>query len=231
VKTTQSTTLPVVHLVDQFETGDWQVVKGKGLCTPADLNGTGVNDPATHLRSYQIKAVPPTPRHQRRTLVHVTNGLGANGGDLRVDTVKPDLLLVPADKDLHVDPPLPTGDLDHFKCYKIKVSPGTPRFPKGVAVSLADQFTGTPKSFLLKKPRHLCNPVDKDGGGINNPSAHLLCYKAKGSIPKHMRRIGVHVHGQFGVEIVDTVKEDEVCIPSAKSLSPSGAFLDAAILD
>ena len=32
--------------------------------------------------------------------------------------------------------------------------------------------------------------------------------------------------GQFGSEVVDTVKEDEICIPSAKSLSPSGAFVD-----
>lgn len=68
--------------------------------------------------------------------------------------------------------------------------------------------------------------MNKNGEGINNPTANLLCYKAKGSVPKHTRRIGVHVTGQFGSEVIDTVKEDEICIPSAKALSPSGAFVD-----
>jgi hypothetical protein len=98
--------------------------------------------------------------------------------------------------------------------------------PKNTVVSLSDQFTSPPKSFLLKKPRHLCNPVDKNNEGITNPTAHLLCYKAKGGIPKHVKRIGVHATTQFGSGLLDTVKEDEVCIPSAKSLSPSGAFID-----
>jgi disintegrin len=223
-KISQATTMPVVTLEDQFDTApvSYQVVKGRHVCTPANRNGTGVNDPVTHLRSYTIKAVPGSPKFQRRTLLRVTNDLG----EIRLDATKPDLLLVPVDKDLTTDPPPPmTSALDHFKCYKVKVSIGTPRFVS-TAVSMTDQFTSPAKSFLLKKPRHLCNPVDKNGEGINNPTAHLLCYKAKGGIPKHVRRIGVHVNGQFGPEIVDTVKEDEICIPSAKALSPSGAFVD-----
>ncbi|HJQ85115.1 MAG TPA: hypothetical protein VKA21_13610 [Candidatus Binatia bacterium] len=216
-KTTQAAPTPVLHLEDQLEEGDFQVVKGRHLCTPANKNGSGTVDAATHLRSYQIRAVPGSPKHQRRTLVHVTNAIG----ELDVDTVKPDFLLVPAGKDLAVTPPEPDPDVhhvDHFKCYKIKVSPGTTAFPKGLAVSLDDQFTSTPKSFLLKKPRHLCIPVDKNGEGIENAAAHLFCYKVKGNIPKHVRRIGVHLNDQLGPEVVDTVKEDEVCIPSAKAL-------------
>jgi Disintegrin len=218
-KTTQVAALPVVHLEDQFESGDYQVVKGKHICTPTDKNGTGTIDSATHLRSYQIKAVPGSPRHQRRTLVQITNQIGV----LSIDTVKADLLLVPVNKDLGTTPPAPdpqAHDVDHYKCYKIKGSAGTPRLPKGIAVSLADQFTNPPKSFLLTKPRHLCTPVDKNNEGIKNPTAHLFCYKVKGGVPKHVRRIGVHLNGQFGAEVIDTVKEDEVCIPSTKALQP-----------
>jgi hypothetical protein len=216
-KTTQAPVLPVVHLEDQFESVDYQVVKGRHVCTPADKNGSGTLDPTTHLRSYQIKAVPGSPRHERRTMVLVTNQIGS----LTVDTVKADLLLVPVNKDLNVTPPAPdplNHDVDHYKCYRVKVSPGTPRLEKGLAVSVDDQFTSTPKSFELKKPRHLCTPVDKNGEGIQNPSAHLFCYKVKGGVPKHVRRLGVHLNGQLGAEVIDTVKEDEVCIPSAKTL-------------
>ncbi len=216
-KTTQAPALPAVHLEDQFESVDYQVVKGRHVCTPANKNGSGTIDPATHLRSYQIKAVPGAPRHERRTMLRVTNQIG----ELRVDTVKADLLLVPVNKDLSVTPPAPdpqAHDVDHFKCYRVKVSPGTQRLAKGIAVSLDDQFTSAPKSFVLTKPRHLCNPVDKNNEGIKNPTAHLFCYKVKGGVPKHVRRLGVQLNGQLGAEVIDTVKEDEVCIPSTKAL-------------
>jgi hypothetical protein len=228
-KTTQAIVLPTVSLMDQFESGSYVVVKGKQLCVPANNNGSGIVDPVTHLRSYQIRPASGTPRHQRQLGVKVENAFG----ELHVDTVKPDLLLVPANKDLDSPPPMPDPqlhDVDHYKCYKIKVTPGTPPFPKGVAASLSDQFTNPPKSLLLKKPRHLCNPVEKNGEPIKNPTGHFLCYKAKGGVPKHVHRSGVQVATQFGVEVLDTVKEDEVCIPSTKSLSPSGAFLDTFAL-
>jgi hypothetical protein len=225
-KTTQATPLPAVNLVDDFESGDFDIRKGRHICTPADKNGQGIIDPATHLRSYQIKAVPGSPRHVRRTLIEVMNQLGT----LTVDTLKPDLLLVPTNKDLSVTPPAPdpmSNNVNHYKCYKIRVSPGTPRFPK-TTVTVADQFTSPAKTFTLVKARHYCLAVDKNGEGIENDNVKLLCYKAKPGAPKHVRRIGVHLNNQFGPEIVDTVKEDELCIPSTTPppSSASGAFLD-----
>jgi hypothetical protein len=225
-KTTQGVSPATVHLEDRFETGDFQVVRGRDLCTPADRNGTGILDTETHLRSYAIKAVPGSPKHQRRTGLLVTNDVGT----LRVDTVKPELLLVPANEDPTTTPPAPdplANGVDHFKCYKVKVSPGTTPFPKGQAVSLADEFTSPPKSFLLKKPRHLCTPANANGGDVKNPAVDLFCYRVKGGVPRHVPRLGVHLNDDLGPEIVDTVKEDEACVPSSTSQSPSGAFLDA----
>jgi hypothetical protein len=51
------------------------------------------------------------------------------------------------------------------------------------------------------RPEAFCNPVDKDGSGINDPSAHLACYKIRDvrgdEFPKFERR-RVEVGDQFG---------------------------------
>jgi hypothetical protein len=155
--------------------------------------------------------------------LEVSNQLGT----LRVDTIKPDRLLVPAAKSLTgpVSGPDNTAhDVDHFQCYTVKVHAGTPKFqPRQVTVD--DQFTDGAKVFTLKKPTRLCNPVDKNGEGIKNDDGHLLCYQATpvSGQATHVKRVGVHVGDQFGAEQLDTVKEEELCVPSTKSGVITGA--------
>ena len=212
-----------VHLVDAFEDQTFLVRKMKHLCPPADKHdGNGVVDAATHLESYQIKSITGT--HQRRFNLLIQNQLG----DLRVDTVRPDLLLVPTAKDLlsPPGPPSTSSAVDHYKCYKIKVTSGTPRFPKGTTVQESDQFR-TQAALSLRKPKHLCVPVDKNDEGVNNPSTHLLCYTAK-SATKVPKKVGIFVNNQLTTAgKVDAIKPGEFCIPSTRTGSPSGAFLDA----
>lgn len=215
--TSRFTRISDLRLVDQFEDTTVDVLRPHSLCTPADKSGEGTIDPATHLIAYRIRQATP---HVRRTNLLVTNQLGT----LRIDTVKPDLLLVPSSKHL-TDPPAPpdpdTHMVDHYKCYKARVTPGTARFVRS-EVTVADQFTSPPKRLVLRKPRHLCTPVDKQGEGIRNPPAHLLCYLARRARrePRHVRQTGVYVANQFGTLQVDTLKEREFCIPSEKSVSP-----------
>jgi hypothetical protein len=217
VKPASAFPLTVVSLVDQFENDPAAAVrKVKHVCTPADKNAEGVLDPVTHQVSYQIKS---SFRHVRRVNVLVQNQIGS----LRVDTLKADLLLVPSNKNLLAQPPAPNNSLinvDHYKCYKVKVTAGTPRLPKGITVSVGDQFNAPAKVFALKKAKHLCNPVSKNGEVIKNASAHLLCYIAKGVAgqPKHVRRSGVQTNNQFRPEVLRTIKESELCIPSVKTL-------------
>ena len=214
-----------VTLVDQFESVTVTVAKPSLLCPPADKDAEGVVDNTTHLTAYLIRN--QTPKHIRRGSIRVTNQLE----QIRVDTVKPELLLVPTAKSLtQPGPPPPNSgdhDVDHYKCYRVRVTPGTPVPAQDRKVTVTDQFTA-PKILTLRKPRHLCVPVDKNGEGIKNPAAHLLCYASKPARgePKHIRREGVFVNNQFGPVRLNTVKEREFCIPSVKSLSPSGAFLD-----
>jgi CSLREA domain-containing protein len=210
-----------VDLVDAFESGQFDLKKTANLCTPADKNGEGITDSTTHLKAYKLALTatePPQPRHLRRLGLAVSNQLGL----LTLDTTKAVGLLVPAAKGVTgpVDPPDPdTHSVDHYKCYKVKVSRGTPKFAKQ-SVTVADQFT-LGKPVELKKPGELCMAVDKAGEGIKNPAAHLLCYKGKAAgTPTPVS--GLHVSDQFGAERLDAVKEASLCVPSTLS-SPASA--------
>jgi hypothetical protein len=208
-----------VHLVDQFEDVTFDLRKVKQLCTPVDKNGEGVSDAVTHQQSYSLKALSGSPRFTRQIRINVTNQLGS----LFVDAYKRDFLLVPSNKNLSGPATPPDNNainVDHYKCYKVKVTSGTPRFTP-TTVTVADQFTTT-KTLALKKMKHLCTPVDKNGEGIKNPSIHLACYQAKPASgqPRHVRRTGVNVANQLGPLVVGTLMEREICVPSTKTLTP-----------
>jgi cysteine-rich repeat protein len=211
--TLKITPILAVSLVDDFESLTVDLTKTKHLCTPADKNGEGTVDPATHLKTYQFKPISGSPKHVPQTSLVVTNQLGT----ITLNTVKPALLLVPAAKDLNVDPPPPpfgSHEVDHYKCYKTKITPGTAKFLPA-QVSVSDQFT-LPKTFDLKKIAYLCSPVDKNGSTIKHPNVYQLCYKAKIATgqPKHTPQLGLHVADQFGLEHLDTKSEDIFCVPS-----------------
>jgi hypothetical protein len=203
---------PDLTLVDAFETRETDVLGPKALCNPANLAGEGVGDAATHLESYAIKS---DEKHEKVVGFRVDNRFG----ELSLDTIKEDRLLVPSAKGL-AEPPGPLGAtlVDHFKCYKAKVTKGTPKLPKGTQIAVADQFGEAARTLDVKKPKHLCLPVDKNGEGIQSPDSLLVCYQAKPSKgePKHVKRSGVLLDNQFGTEQLDTVKEEELCVPSSR---------------
>jgi hypothetical protein len=206
-----------VHLVDQFEDVRFDLRKVKNLCTPANKNAEGVNDTVTHQQSYRLKAIPGSPRFTRQLGVKVVNQLGT----LFVDAYKRDFLLVPTNKSLGGPTTPPDNNainVDHYKCYKAKTTAGTPRFTV-TSVTVGDQFTSPAKFFTVKKIKHLCTPVDKNGEGIKNSGVHLLCYQAKvgSGQPKHVRRTGVNTNGQLGPAVLGTLKESELCVPGVST--------------
>lgn len=96
--------------------------------------------------------------------------------------------------------------LDHFKCYRAKGE------RPNVAVDLADQF-GVEPGVLVRKPELFCNPVDKNGEGIRNPTAHLTCYRIKADGKKR----DVVVGNQFGGQTLEVKEPELLCVPSDKS--------------
>jgi hypothetical protein len=208
-----------VTLTDQFESVTAQVSRPFRLCTPSDRAGEGTVDPATHMTSYIIRM--QNPHTIERTGIRMTNALG----DIWLNTTSAGVLLVPASKDLTSLPgqPSATAHVDHYKCYRTKVTPGTPKFARNTRVSVADQFSPTPRDLTLLKPRWLCTPVDKNNEGIANPDIHLVCYTARPALgePQHMKVRGIFVNDQFGPKQVNTRREAELCLPSTKSFSPA----------
>jgi hypothetical protein len=161
-----------------------------------------------------------TPPHRPRTRIQVENQFGT----IRVDTVKPDRLLVPSTKSLTepLDPPDPAGHrVEHFKCYSIKPSQGEPPFTPILGVAVTDQLQ-QPKLYDVVKPTRLCNPVDKEREGVENVDEHLICYQVKLTTTrpaqvKHVPVTGIFVGNQLGRERIDTRKDEELCVPSAAS--------------
>ncbi|MGH9427991.1 MAG: DUF7450 family protein, partial [Terriglobia bacterium] len=240
-----------VTLSDQFEAGLFQVQKPVSLCNPADKEGEDPAALANpdHLQAYQIALVPkicvagsPTnegkacrreqdcgalisrtsfcqraPDHVRQTNLTVENQFGS----FQVDTLKPNRLLVPTAKSLSGPAPMPTPGIDHFKCYSVRITPRTPKFPKDIQVSVVDQFQ-QPTLYDVVKPIRLCAPVNKDNEspGAETHSGHLMCYQVKPAREqsKHVRVPNIYTNNQFGPELLDTLKEEELCVPSQKIL-------------
>ena len=135
-------------LADQFATVTVTVSKPVSFCTPADKNDEGIFDEDTHLEGYQIAAAT---KHVPRTHIAVDNQFGT----ISVDTTALDRLLVPTAKSLadpDVLPPDPDShDVDHYTCYKVKVTSGTAKFQPRLGVAVVDQFN-QPKLYDIQKP-------------------------------------------------------------------------------
>jgi hypothetical protein len=162
-----------VRIVDPFEERFVQIQRPRALCAPADKNGEGIADAATHLEQYRIKPAK-MPRHLPRTSLRLDNQFGT----VFLNTVRPEELLVPTAKDLDSPPPLPDPAqhaVDHYACYKVKLTPGTLPVPAGLSVTIADQFTTPANLYLVKKPTRLCAPADKNDEGVRH-AEHLVCY-------------------------------------------------------
>ena len=135
-------------------------------------------------------------------------------GTLQLDVTRPNLLMVPTSKDgvQQLDP------LDHFQCYKVRVSRGTPKFAKRT-VSLVNQFETV--SVKVIKPVRLCAPASKNNEDPTAPdhAQHLVCYKTQGTRASG----GTHlITNQFGTNVAaQVIARRELCLPAQKNPPPS----------
>jgi hypothetical protein len=202
-----------VFLNDQFEKGIFLAIKPMQLLNPASREGNDITDPDTHLVSYWITRGLNEPKHERVFGIHVTNQFG----DLFVDTIMPDRLLIPTAKDLDnpVDPPDPLShNVDQFKCYEVEITEGTPEFEPRLGVSLADKFED--KLYDVMRPTRLCVPVNMNCEEIKNSEIPLMCYKIRRSSGEawHRRVHGIYTNNQLGPLKLSTIKDMELCVPS-----------------
>jgi hypothetical protein len=178
------------------------------LCAPADKNQEGILDPVQHLTGYSVKVATTFNRRTRQTVVN-------QFGSILLDVVRPDVLMVPTGKN---GVPLPPDTIDHFQCYKVKRSRGTPKFVP-IVVAVTDQFESV--TLTLKKPQLLCAPTDKNDEDPTAPFRpdHLLCYKTKSSA--RFGTLGVTLDNQFGPDQGTLIHRREFCVPSLKNPPPT----------
>lgn len=203
-----------VTLADDLTSSTVDVKKLRELCAPADVDGGAAGDRATHLVAYDVKTAKGAAKHEPRTGLVVTDALGT----LTVDTKNLETLLVRSAKDL-TSPPAPpaAGLVDHFACYSVKITKGAAKLPKGLRVSVGDQFTAPTAVYDVKKLRRLCLPVSVNGAPTAQPATALACYQTKLAAlkpkqPKHLKRLGVHLANDLGALTVDTQVDRELCL-------------------
>lgn len=187
-------------LTDLFRAADYDVIRTEALLLPADKNGEGVIDTATHLQAYKLRPSTGTPAFDMVENIHVVTQCN----DIRIQVRMPMSLLLPTNKSLNAPVPPPDDnlhDVDHFLCYRARAErtlpDGTrlPAFQRGIQVDVADQFQT--RRYDLERIDKYCVPVAKSGtplflsgpdGGtpkaitpatISNPDVHLLCYRAR----------------------------------------------------
>jgi len=217
-----------IILGDQFETGEYKVVKPKKIYNPAKKNGEPVNDRVTHLKAYKIRG-----DHTPVTDIILTNQFE----QLVVNTKRVNSILVPTAKS-HDGPtdPLIDTPVDHFKCYNLEVIDRFPLDVKKKRVRVADTNFKEIRIVKVTGIPLLCNPVEKFSvtgqqlSEIKNPDVHLTCYTVKPRpIDGGGERVKFDTNNQFGPEVLRTKLHDEetatgkifrheLCVPTLKDL-------------
>ena len=156
----------------------------------------------THLTCYDI--VDPVPILPNLD-VTVTNQFVT---DQPIVIGVPKELCVPTEKLIAPGP----IDGDHYRCWEAFDPAGG---SLGIAVTLVDQFQSF-ASFVMD-PFRLCNPVDKNGEGIQDPDAHLVCYYLQPASDN--LGLSIPIQNQFfALETVDIGSARALCTPSVKTV-------------
>jgi hypothetical protein len=210
--------VPGVHMVDDFEDAAFDLIRPARLCNPASIDERPAADPKTHLEAYIIRPSAGSSGVVPHRFVRVLDEVGT----LVVDLVKPELLLVPSSRDgsVTLPPPNPSAhNVSHYKCYRVKRSKGSAKFPRGLQLTRSDELTTSPKIYDIVRPIHLCRGVSADGSVIKNPETQLTCYQVKAAVgqPRFNGGINVFTNNEFGDDIIGPVRDDEICVPSKKN--------------
>lgn len=192
------------NIVDKCDATDYAVRNAVRVCFPANKNGEGVIDPAGHLTKYRLKG----PKVAAST-VEIRNQFGVFGFKMK----RTKHLLVPAAVapagGPSPGPPDPGSPIDHYRCIKVKPVIKQP-VPDVTAVD-----SRTTHQLVGLRPLELCLAADKNGEGVKNPEAHLMCYKPKlaNATPAEFYQ----VNDQFAQVSPKVTKLKEFCVPSLVS--------------
>ncbi|MEO6029535.1 MAG: hypothetical protein ABIR79_21940 [Candidatus Binatia bacterium] len=121
--------------------------------------------------------------------------------------------------------PTPVAGVDHYQCYTANHAPGT-RAPARRSTTLADGFES--KRTTVVRTSEVCLPVDKNGRGIANGTAHLQCFTIRDAAgePRFQSRV-VTVDDDLGTARSLLLRKSErLCLPATRDDVPSALRLD-----
>jgi hypothetical protein len=123
------------------------------------------------------------------------------------------------------------GTTIHFKCYKVRHSPGTPRF-EPLDLFLYDQFGyDPPHEVEARKITSICNGVyqtlEGQGGGEVEAEyvrrQHMVCYSVREARSADNRDVGnLDVGNKFGLQTLTVGRLQSLCVSAYKNESSSG---------
>jgi len=204
---------PTVSMEDQFGTQTTDLGLTSLFMVPADKNDEGIFDPFTHLTCYSIEdelLPPPWFRDVKVTNQFITDQ------DIEVGLASE--LCVPTEKLIAPGP----IDGDHYRCWEASDPSGG---SLGIGVDLVDQFQGFATSVM--EPYRLCNPVDKNGEGIQDEDSHLVCY----TLQPQGSQLGIPIPIQnqfFSLANTDVNEPFALCVPSVKTVPEPSILLGLA---
>ena len=190
------------------------------ICSPADVNGTGVGSPEVHQEGFKIAASRPAPKFAKSSHV-ITDPFGQR----TLTITGPAALLDVTPQALGTTPPSPFADdptsepnVNRFKCYKTSLAKGQPKFVAPSSPTVADALFPSGQELQLVKLARLCLPVDLNGStpGAEARTARLLCYQAKlpkGS-PKFVQQTVSTSSADFGPHTLVAKVVKELCVPA-----------------
>jgi hypothetical protein len=178
-----------------------------------------------HFMSYKVRSTTGTGRFYKFGPVTLADQFRSAA----YDVIKPDNLLLPANKNME-------GIIDadtHLEAYKIREGSGTPKFSEVENLRIVTQCNDLPikvrkpVSLLLPTAKDLNAPVAPPDDGSHNVD-HFLCYRARAErmlpdgtrLPRFPRGIQVDVADQFQTRRYDLLRIEKLCTPVAKSGSP-----------
>jgi cysteine-rich repeat protein len=239
---------PPVGLADRFGVGAAIIGKPVALCTPVDMNRSGIIDRSTTLLCYRIDPTLALVDRQARTVI-----LGNEFGGRILTATRPRSVCVPSVPIAGLIPTvLPCGNgivdggeecddgnttggdgcsagcrrepTQHYACYKAKVRRGSSFAPRELA--LADAFEST--RMTAQRSVRLCVPTNKNGEGVRDVTIPLECFKLRRSAAGgKSARQEVTVRNQFGTERVTVLKPRTLCVPSGEPVSSTAPDVDA----
>jgi hypothetical protein len=189
-----------VKLQDQFG-GRTATIRSPGrFCNPVNKSSEGLVNKDDHLLCYATNG----PDVKRRVLLR--NQFGPFSGVVH----RPIRLCLPSTKQLPRKPPPANKafQTDHFQCYRLEPGGNFNRTP----VQLRDQFGKG--HMVIFKPSVLCAPVSKNGGPVDHPVRHLVCYERVDKAQALGRKLTAR--NQFGKTRLRTRKRLELCVPTNK---------------